>query len=359
MTPAQRVERTLRRALLSFSFLAISLLGQGCQIDIVRTRGGKAVHPADFERLEVQTTTRNEVLDRLGAPEKAEWKSGEDYFWYLHTDTILTGVRFQFPPFGSVLGYKHTFLQMNENSEETDAMALVFGEDGVLKRKSLRLSKAYEAPGEDLAGWWFHFVPHFEHSLLLQGDGGIVDYNRMFDNGLRAGLNLGFQPVPVLTLLVSGNFQEYQGRAVRKSGSRVSFDDLQLYQVEIGIRLSAPLSLLGTLTDFDTVKRVLFDDNLSKSRGLRFFLQGTTGLSRSSNVRVKVDGVRAGNFYDGHIGLTGTLEAGLEHNWTWGSAHIGILYQSVDAFDEGNTTLDDRGDSFQGLFVGGGIGVKF
>src|SRR5687768_18172815 len=59
---------------------------------------------------------------------------------------------------------------------------------------------------------------------------------------------------------------------------------------------------------------------------------------------------RSGNFYDSHVGLTGTLEAGLEHNWAWGSAHISILYQTVDPFDEGNTTLDDEGDSFQGLF---------
>lgn len=359
MTSAHRAERTLCRAFLSVAFLMISLLGPGCQIDIVRTRGGRAVHPAEFERLEVKKTTRNEVLDRLGAPEKAEWKSGDDYFWYLHMDTVSTGVRFQFPPFSSILGYKHTFLRMDENSDETDAMALVFGEDGVLKQKGLRLSKSYVAPGEDPANWWFHFVPHFEHSVLLQGDGGIADYDNMLKNGLRAGFKLGFQPVPVFTLLVGGNFQEYQGRAVQRSGSRVSFDDLQLYQVEIGARLSAPLSLLGTLTDFETVKRVLFDDNLSQSRGLRFFIQGTTGLSMNSDLNVKVDGVRAGNFYDSHVGLTGTLEAGLEHNWMWGSAHISLMYQTVDAFDEGNTTLDDRGDSFQGLFLGGGIGVKF
>src|SRR5687768_11842446 len=110
MTSAHRVEQTLRRALLAFAFVSISLLGPGCQIDIVRFRGGRAVHPAEFERLEVKKTTRNEVLDRLGAPEKAEYKSGDDYFWYLHTDTVDAGVRFQFPPFSSILGYQHTYL---------------------------------------------------------------------------------------------------------------------------------------------------------------------------------------------------------------------------------------------------------
>ncbi|MBI4600644.1 MAG: hypothetical protein HY721_01660 [Planctomycetes bacterium] len=353
-------------ALVSVVSLASLAALPGCRIDILRLRGGNPIDREKFEKLEVLKTTRAEAVDQLGAPEKVEWKSGRDFLWYLYGDTVDTGVRFQFPPFRSFFGYQHTFLRMNEKSEDVDAMQLVFDESGVLEQKSLRLAESRRGPvgpgsgsGSGDRGWRLHVGGYFDHSLRLQGDGGVADYDKLFKNGFRTGVTVGWQPVPAAMFLVGASYQEYQGDAVRRSGSRIALDDLQLWQGEVGIRLSAPLSLLYELADFEEVKKVLFTEDFEAWQGLRFYVQGTTGGTYNANLPVKVDGVRRGNFYDRGAGFSGTLEGGIEYAWSFGTVHAGVLYQSLDAFDEGASSLDDRGDAFQALLVGGGASLKF
>lgn len=344
------------RPLLAGALLAFF---SGCHIDILRSRTGVPLDREKFAALEPRKTTRGEVLEDLGAPQKVEWKSGKDYFWYLHRDRVDTGVRFQFPPFRTVAGYQHSFLRLNEASDDTNAMELVFGEDGVLERKSLRMSEAYNPPRQDTADWKLHLSAHGDYSLRLLGDGGLADYDRLFKSGYRVGLGLGWQPVPVCTLLARTSYQEHPGDSIENRGQEISVGDLHLYGFEIGVRLAAPLNLLWDFTDYENVKRVLFEDDLSRSTGFRFYLEGTTGVMLNSNVTVKINGTRAGNLYDNAYQFSGALEAGLEYGLKWGSAHIGITYQTLDPFDKGNTRLDDDAGAFQAVLLGGGIGVKF
>lgn len=338
---------------ISLSFLT------GCHIDILRSRVGNPLKQVEFAQLEPKKTTRAEAVEKLGAPEKVEWKNGKDYHWYLYKDKLDTGIRFQFPPFRSIFGYQHTFLRLNEAAEDTNAMELVYDEQGVLERKSMRLSKAYQPTPDDKATWKFHLSTHGDHSVALLGSGGVRDYDEMFSNGYRVGLGLGWQPVPVVTLLGRTGYQEYQGKERRIGADLVSFGDLHLYGVEIGVRLAAPLNLLWSFQDFDNVKRVLFEEDLSRSTGLKIYVEGTTGVVANSNVPVKINGVRRGHFYDNYYQFSGSLEAGAEYGWSWGAVHAGVSYQTMDPFNEGNSPLDADAGSFQALFVGGGLSVKF
>ncbi len=347
--------RSLFRSLLAAGILAGAA---GCNIDIIRFRGGNPLKEDEFAKLEVQKTTRNDAVDRLGVPEKLEWKNGKEYLWYLYQDSVDTGIRFQFPPFRSILGYQHTFLRLDEGAEDVNAMELVFDDRGVLERKSLRLSEAYHPP-EDSSGWKLHLSAHADRSALLQGDAGIRNYDEVFKNGYRAGLSIGWQPMPVVTLLGRGSYQEHQGDSFRtQGGSRISFDDLQLLELELGLRLAAPLSLIWTFTDYENVRKVLFEEDLSRSTGFRFYIEGTTGVTHNNHVPVKINAVPAGNFYDDDWGFSGTLEAGLEYGGRWGEAHLGITFQTVDPFNPGNSPLRDNGDAFQAVLLGGGVSLK-
>ncbi len=352
--------RTCIRALLTGAIIAqLGAATSGCQIEILRSRAGRPIQKEKLVELEEGKTTRAEAVEKLGPPEKVEWKSGKDYFWYLHKDKVDTGIRFQFPPFRTIFDYQHTFLRLNEVAEDTSAMELVFREDGVLERKSLRLSDADKPPREDHSNWKLHLSAEGEYSLLLLGDGGVAAYDKIFKPGYKVAVGAGWQPMPVVTLFGRGTYQEHQGDSTRRQGRDLSFSDLHLYGFELGVRLAAPLELLWGFTDFENVKRVLFEDDLSRSTGFRFFLEGTTGIQLNSNVTVKIDGVRAGNFYDNAHQLSGSVGAGLEYGWKWGAAHVGIAYETLDPFNEGNTTLDDRGGAFQAVLLGGGLSLKF
>jgi len=331
----------------------------GCHIDIIRSRAGNPLKTEELKTLEPGKSTRAEAVEKLGAPERIAWKNGKDYLWYLYRDEVDAGIRFQFPPFRSAFGYQHTFLRLNEAAEDTNAIELVFDEKGVLERKSLRLSEAYQPPPDDTSMWKLHLSAHGDHSVALLGDGGVRDYNEIFHNGYRVGLGLGWQPVPVVTLLGRVSYQEHQGKDRQIGGDMVSFGDLRLYGVEVGVRLAAPIQMLWGFTDFDYVRRVLFEDDLSRSRGFRIYVEGTTGVMANSNVPVKINGVRRGHFYDNYYQFSGTVEAGAEYGWAWGAAHAGISYQTMDPFNKGNSPIDADAGAFQAVLVGGGLSLKF
>jgi hypothetical protein len=329
----------------------------GCRLDIFRLREGKTIDKESFEKLEVKKTTLEDALEALGAPDKLEWKSGDDYLWYYYADTLDVGLRFRVP--FSFFGYEHNFLILSEGSDYLNTLQLVFNEKQVLEQKSLHLSSAYQPSPEDKAGWKLHFTPRIEHSVLLQGDAGVDDYRKVFQNGYRAGLDIGWQPVPVFTFLATGSYHEYQGDSLKDGADRIRFGNLQLYQMEIGVRLAAPVSLVAKLDDFEEVKRVLFEEDLSRSQGFRIYFQGTTGATINSNVPVKVNGARSGNFYNNSVQFSGTLGAGVEYGWSWGAAYLGVSYVSIDPFDKGNSPVKDDNSAFQSFLVGGGIDLKF
>ena len=344
------------------AWIVAAFAASGCSLEIVRFREGQPISPAKFDDLEVQRTTREEAVERLGTPDKLEWKNGRDYLWYYYVDTVDVGLRFKVP--FSLFGYQHTFLRLSENAEFQNAIQLVFNEQEVLEHKSLHLSKAYEpppetAPAEPQRRWRIHLTPHLEHSVLLQGDAGVEDYSDVFENGVRAGLDLGFQPVPVFTLFLSASVHQYKGESFRDGADSLSFDDLEIYQGEIGFRLTVPLSLFARLGDFEEVKRVLFYEDDRRLDGFRLYLVASTGGAVNGNVPVKVNGNRAGNFYDDSFLFSGTVGGGVEYGWRWGSVFAGASYVSIDPFDEGNSPVKDDASAFHSLLIGGGVDVRF
>lgn len=346
-----------RLHLLCLALLAVA--AQGCNIDIIRSRAGNPLRRQQYERLEPQKSTRGEALDILGAPEKLEWKNGKDYFWYLYKDELDSGVRFQFPPFRTAFGYQHTLLRLNEAAEDTNAIELVFNEEGILERKSIRLPDTYDTNVLEGGGWKLHAAAHLDYSAVLFGDGGVASYSKLFEPGFRTGLSCGWQPVPVLTLLGRGSYQNHAGGSFRKGGRDIDIGDLHLYGAEVGVRLGAPIELLWSFTNYDKVRRMMIESDMNQASGIRIYLEGMTGIMLNSNVTAKVDGVRAGKLYDNDYQFSGTIEAGLEYGWSWGTAHIGASYQSIDGFNEGNTNLDDSAGTFQAILVGGGLSFRF
>lgn len=346
--------------LLPLLYLGFLVAAAGCRIEVLRFRSSDPLNIKDYEKLEEGESTLSESLEKLGAPDEAEYKAGseEDYLWYLYGDSVNTGLRFLFPPFRTGF-YQHTFLRLSAESDEVNAIELVFNKEGVLTEKRLRLTEAYQEKTEGKPGWKIHLNPYFGHSLELFGDAGETDFESAFENGFRTGLSLGLQPVPMLTLLAGGNLQQYQGSSTLVNGRQLHFDDLNLYQLEIGLRLAAPVSLLLTYPDFETVKRALFEEDLDKPQGFRIYVQGTTGVTYNERVEVKINHAPAGNFYDAAWGFSGGVEGGLEYDWQWGAAHVGLHYQVIDPFNEGNTTLDSQGGAFQGIHLNGGVAVKF
>jgi hypothetical protein len=334
-----------------------------CRLDIVRLREGTPLPRGTYEDLEVGRTTLEETLARLGAPERVEWKSGEDYLSYQYGDTVDVGLRLRLP--FSIFGYQHNFFRLSENSDYLNTLQLVFDEKRILEAKSFHVSQAYadtpvrEAEAGASGGWRLHVTPQVEHSVLLAGDAGVDDYAEVFQNGFRAGVEVGIQPVPVFTFLLSGSFHQYQGDSLVDDGQRLAFGDLDLYQMEAGVRLSIPLSAIGSLGDAEALKRILFDEDLSRVQGFQVYLQGTTGITITSDVRVKVNGASAGRFYDNDALFSGTGAAGLRYAWSWGAAHFGGSFFALDPFNEGNSPLDDDATAFQSFLIGGGLSLQF
>lgn len=337
----------------------LAIVFVGCRLDIVRVRDGNPIDEVTYEGLKVEQTTLDESLEKLGAPVRVAHKAGseEDYLWYEYLDEIDVGLRFRLPiPIGF---YQHNVLTVQEFSDQRNKLQLVFDDEGVLQSKSIFVSEAYQEFDENTAPWKLHLMPRFAHSFYLVGDGGLSNYEDMFDNGYRAGMDLGFQPVPVFMLLLGGSFSQYQGRNERIDTSIVAYDDLEMFDIHIGVRMSAPLEIFAHFDDYEYLKKILFDENLERARGFQVYLQGTTGATFSNNVTVAVNGQRRGNFYDSALLSSSTVDMGFEYAWEWGMAYAGLTYHTIDAFDEGSSGLNDSADSFQSLMVTGGVTIRF
>lgn len=351
---------------------AVGALASGCRIDIIRFRTGNPIDERKYEDLRVDETTREAVMETLGAPDKVEHKSGDDYVWYLYADTVGTGVRFVFPPFRSLFGYQHTFLRLDENSEEVNALGLVFDEAGILRTKNLRLSESYGASDDAKPPLRVTMAPYGEYSALLLGDGGFGDYDALFDRGYKAGLDVGLEPFPILQFMVGANVQRYAGRTVRYTeetvpppgppqpvGRTARPDDLEIVQARVGFRIEIPFEVFLRLGDFEALKRILFEADPRKGRGFRLYIQGTTGVSFHPEIGVRIDGADAGALYERGYGFSGDAGAGVEFAWGWGSAYVGAGYQSVGSFRDGDSRLDGDGEALEALMVGGGVSLRF
>ena len=337
--------------------VSLVLLSTGCRLDVVRLRSGRPVAQDTFAELEPGKATLDETLEKMGAPERIEWKNDENHLWYDYADEVDVGIRFRIP--FSAVGYQHTFLRLSDSAQMLNTARLVFDENALLTEKSLRVSEAYEPEGPTNASGRIQLSPRFEQSLFLRGDAGIDDFHEVFERGFRAGLDLNFQPVPVFTFIAGASYQEYPGDTLTSGGQQINFHDLRVFQAEIGVRLSVPPELLSNLSDFEEVKRQLFSEDNETARGLLFYLQGTTGATLNSNVPVKIDGVRSGNFYDNAVGFSGTVGSGAEYDWGWGSLRLGVSYATIAAFDKGNSPVDDDATAFQSLLVGGELSLIF
>ncbi len=350
----RRARRRSRLAATYFGLIAL-LAATGCRIDVIRMRSESPIDKKAYDELAVDEATLGETLDALGAPTRLEWTGDEDRLFYSYRDELDVGLRFRIPT--PLFGYQHTFLRVGEGSEDTNELQFVFDDSGVLREKSIRIDPGHD-DGERDAGWRFRLLPHFGYALGTFGDGGERSYRGLFRDGIRAGVDLGLQPVPVLTVLVGGAFESHAGRTRTIDGSRVSFGDLDSTSVHAGVRLSAPFALLGSFGDFDELKRILFDEDIH-STGFRFFLQGTTGALFYDDTEVSIDGVRSGDFYESSVVTTGSVDLGLEYLWSWGSVFTSVSYRTSDAPDGGDSPLDDDAGSHQSFFVSGGLGVRF
>ncbi len=351
-------KRGIRERLVGLGLVALLC---GCSVNVFRVRKETLAPQEKYDELVVGETRLEHTLEKLGAPSRLEWKSGEDYLWYDSLDDITVGLAFRIPT--PIFGYRHTFLRLLDAQEEVNSLQLVFDEDGVLRYKRLRMADVYEGDEPDAAGgpkWKLHLRPRAGYSFLLIGDGGEENYDDLFDNGYRTGVDIGIQPFPIATFLIGTSYQRHDGETLRIGGSRARFDDLEVFDFQVGVRVSVPFRIFSAfMGDFQEVKRIVLDDNLDRPGGLRLYVQGTTGGAFNNDVEVKIDGANAGDFYDDDFVLSSTAEAGIEYDWAWGNAYAGVTYQSMDAFEEGDSPLDGDGDGLQAVMVTGGLGLSF
>ena len=341
--------------------LALPVIGlialSGCRIDILRVRSGEPLDPAVMDKLTVKETTLVDTLEMLGAPDKVEWKSGENYLWYQHADFFDAGLRYRLPVLGL---YQHTFLRVGDDAEQLNQLQLVFDEENRLSQKSIQLADEYAvSDSEDDGKWVLRLAAHGEYATQLAGDGGVDDFDDLFDGGYRAGLEVGFRPVPVLTVFFDGSFHEYRGDDVFVGDVRWNIDDLQLYQFEVGVRLTAPLKLFSHIDDSRVLRRILFDEDIRNLRGTHVYIQGSTGVTLSNNVPVTRNGERNGTLYDNEALFSGSVGAGIEYTSSWGVASVGFTFFNTDPLNEGSSPLDGDTEGFSSVLVGGSLGLRF
>ena len=66
-----------------------------------------------------------------------------------------------------------------------------------------------------------------------------------------------------------------------------------------------------------------------------------------------------GDFLPATGGRGGFLDAASASLGGWGTASVGVTYQSMDAFEEGDSSLDGDGDGLQTVMITGGLGLRF
>ncbi|MBI4585634.1 MAG: hypothetical protein HY717_16605 [Planctomycetes bacterium] len=338
--------------------LCSAVLLAGCHVDLTRLRSGNPLDVKAFESLEEGKTALGEALERLGAPDKVEWKNGKDYVWYLHEDFMRAGIRFQFPI--AIFGYRHEFAEVEGTSDDTNSIALVFNENGLLQQKSLRLSEAYIRLAEDEEeGWAFYLIPQYWYSPYLLGDAGEVDFRDLFKPGHAGGLDLGFMPAPFFMILVGGNYQQYPGDRFTSRGRRVEVEDLKLWQVELGGRLQVPPDFFTKFWNLEEVKMLLYSANVRRHQGPFVYIKWMISGTQNYDVGAKFGGQRAGTYFDKDFRMSDALGAGFEYRIGHFGVHVEALYQNIDAFNEGGADLDTDAGNFQSILFGGGMSFSF
>lgn len=340
-------------------WVGLLLLSAGCHVDVVRYRLDEPVSREAYEKLEVGSTSLCEAVSELGAPQKVEWKNGDDYLWYLYGDRLSVGLRFRFPPFRSIAGYQHTFLRLSQATEDLDAIQLVFDEEGILRQKSIRLSAWSEQPEYPGRRWRLVVSASAERSALLFGDGGFADYDDIFEPGWCAQGELGYRPVPIVAIVVSGTYRRHGGESLREGADVVKVEDLELYGLEAGFRFALPLRIFLELGDFRRLQRTLLETDPERFGSLRLYLRTTTGATLSDDLPVSVNGAAAGRWYRRSFVLSSSAGAGIEYGWSWGAAFAGVTYRRTGAFRGGDSPLKDDGEAFEALLFGGGLSIAF
>lgn len=326
----------------------------GCSLDISRVRSNEPLDQETYRKLEVKRTTMDEVLRDLGAPDQLESKSGLDYLWYLHRDTMRLGVRFQSP--FSLFGYRPTVAEIDINDLDTNAMRLVFDTGQyVLQDKSLRLAPAFARPDPTPQEWGLEIIPRYGFSPLLLGDAGEKSYSDLFSSGQLFGGYLAAFPVPYFMLLAGGNFQEYEGDSFTSRGLRVTMEDLHLYQFEVGGRFELPTEFFEGLADFDKLKKLFYTNDLSHHQGFMVYFQWTLGGTYNEEVFARVQGAPSGSYFKKSFGFSNAVGFGVEYLWERLGVTGGFEYQSIDAFKDGNAPLDTDADGFGNIVLTAGL----
>jgi len=337
--------------------LASLTLAAGCSLEISRTRINVPLDQEAFQELEVGRTTRSDALKKLGAPDLLEYKGERDHLWYLHKDDTQVGLRFRSPI--SLFGYRHTFARLNVDAEDTSAMRLIFTNDGVLEKKSLRMAAAYSTPEITTPGWRIYLMPRYGYAPLDFGDGGQEDYGDLFSSGHLFGGYLGILPNPYFMILLGGNYQLHNGSSLSTGGVHLEMGDLRMYQLEVGGRFQVPPRFFVSFWDIDKLKELFYTDDLSRYEGLRFIFQWTLGGTINEDVGVKIDGVPGGTYFDKSVAFSTTIGVGLEYRWR----RLGIFgtadYQLIGPFRGGTAPLNTDAGDYQSLIVGGGLSFRF
>jgi len=341
------------RVLLAAAFSIIL----GCSLDISRVRNNVPLDREAYGRLEQGRTTLSEVLATLGAPHQLEHKSDLDYFWYLHQDSTNAGIRFQSPI--SFFGYRQTFARLQVDAVDTSSMRLVFGPDGRLQHKSLRLAPGFTEPGAERPGWAFYLLPRYGFSPYLFGDGGEESYGDLFSHGQVFGGYLGALPAPYFMLLLGVNYQDFEGDAFSLGPSRVKMEDLHFYQIEIGGRLHVKPEIFTSFFDVEKLRALLYSDDIAQHRGTFLTFQWTVGGVFNEEVGAAIDGIPSGSYFENAVGFSTTVGLGAEYRWTRLGIHGGIDYQNVNGFESGDAPLDTSGGNFNNFTFNIGASLKF
>lgn len=348
----------------------------GCAVDVSRSRNGTPIDIDAYESLETGKSTLHETLGLLGAPDRLEFKSDDDYLWYLHRDTSHLGLRLQSPL--PLLGYRHTVAELTTNAAETDTVTLVFDDDNVLSQKSIRLSQSQQELREtEEIDWEYFLIPTFGHSLQNFGDAGEVDFDELFDDGNVFGLQFGVMPVPFFMFLIGANYQVYNANTFRTvfdegqpdeddegdpdATSKISVEDLELFQVEIGGRVQFPPAFFAKFWKLDELKMLFYSPDVRNHQGSFFYVKWALSGTYVPEVDVEVDGVEAGTYFDESYVLASTIGGGLEYAYGPFGAYLELLYQIIRPFDEGNVGggIDTEASDFSNLLLSGGLNFRF
>lgn len=342
--------------------LASLALLVSCHVDVSRVRNGVPLNLEAYESLEEGKSSLDDALERLGAPDRVLARDDRNFLQYFHQDFVRVGVRFQSPL--SIFGYRHTIADLEGNSDDTNSLALVFDDRGVLRQKSLRLSHAYArlAEEEEETGWAVYLLPEYAYSPVYLGDGGEEDFNDLFRDGHKFGVHVGILPAPFFMILAGGNYQRHRGDRFDERRRRISLDDLELWQLEVGGRLQFPPEFFTLFWNFDEVRALLYSDDVRRHQGPFFYLKWALSGTYNEDLDVDVDGASAGTYFDRSLRASSTLGAGFEYVRDRFGVHVEVLYQTIGAFEDGDVegaSVDTDAGDFQNIFIGGGLSFRF